>query len=240
MTVIRPGTDHPAHILSTLVHDGAPITPTERWSDEWTFDTGALTTNECVYGIYAREVPVIKWLDRGIRDLLDHYAGDVGAGTLPGGIVPFCVPDTFVQGLGRWVCIYVGQSQATSSPRITNYFGRTKTFTRELGGQSFHLMLSLFFGVPVDPRVLLSPRAKTLVDVVRGSLSLSLEARMREMGFSYVQVETEGCTCPARPCTSACRCRACSEVALLRPPGSVTAPNAGWPPGARPLMNSAW
>lgn len=240
MTVIQPESDHPAHVLSMLTCGGEPVAPTERWTEDWSVETGALTTNACVYGIYAREVPLIKWLNRGVRDLLDHYSGDVGAGTHPGGIAPFCVPDTSVQGLGRWVCIYVGQSEATSSPRITHYFGKTRSFTRGPGGQSFHLMLALFFGVPVDPRTTLTPRARTLIDVVRGSLSLSLEARMREMRFSYVQVETEACACSDRPCLDTCRCRGCSEAALLRRPGGGSAPDAGWPTGARPLMNSAW
>lgn len=140
---------------------------------------------------------------------------------MPGGMEPFCVPDTDREGAGPWVMLYAGESDNAKKPRVTNYFGVQEHLTRTPGGQSFHLMLALLFGLPVDPRVKTDPPAKSVVDVIRGSLSVSLEARLREMRVGVVQVETEE---PRK-----------AERSLLK-----LVDEDSRLPGARPLLNSEW
>lgn len=229
----------PAQVIASLRCSDAAVAPTERWAADWTPLGDHLTKEPCVYGIYGREIAVAKWMTSEVRELIERYPGDVGRGELPG-FEAFVVPDTNVTGLGRWVLLYVGESGLVGNPRVTNYFGQTGQLTREPGGQSFHLMLTLLFGLPVDPRVPLTPRARTVIDVVRGSLSLTLESRMRDMRISYVQARTPECACGVLVCDrTTCMCRKCSEWLLL---GDRTGPPPaeGWPGGARPLMNSRW
>lgn len=230
---------NPAQVLSTLRSGDVAVEPTERWGPGWNPLGEHLTREPCVYGIYGREVAVSKWMTPEVRELIERYPGDVGRGGLPG-FEAFVVPNTDVKGLGSWILLYVGESGRVASARVNNYFGQSAHLTRELGGQSFHLMLTLLFGVPVDPRVTLNPKAPTVIDVVRGSLSLTLEARMREMRFGYVQARTPDCTCEPPACDrSRCICRKCSERHLIGARTGI-APLAGWPSGARPLLNSRW
>jgi hypothetical protein len=236
MTVIK-STASPAEVLGTLRDGDLEIHPTERWSSTWS--VAATTINQNVYGLYARSIPLTKWLSPGIRDLLEHYPGDVGSGSMPAGLTAFTVPETEVEGLGSWVLLYVGVSQSRTA-RIQQYFGTGPTFTRGPGGQSLHLTLALFFGDTVDPRITVEPKAVTLEYVLRGSLSLTLEHRMREMRLAYVQVETPPCTCPPPRHSVDCRCLGCSEAVLLRDSAKPVPPTAGWPPGARPMINSRW
>jgi hypothetical protein len=240
MIIEQSATTSPAQVLASLKVGDERIEPTERWTTTWTMATGRLTANPNVYGIYAREIPLRKWLSFGVRDLLDHYPGDVGTGSMPAGFESFLVPDTHEKGLGSWLLVYVGLSVSEKTPRMQQYFGTGKTFTRTPGGQSLHLTLGLLFGGEVDPRVVVTPKARTLEDVLRGSLSVTLEDRMREMRFSYVQAETPSCSCTSKPHSVDCRCCDCSELSMIRDRVRGAPPQAGWPQGARPLINSIW
>lgn len=219
MTVIVGASSAP-EVLSTLRFKGQEVEPTERWGGHWR-DDGRLTTNPCVYAIYGREIAVSKWLNDRLREMIERYPGDVGGGSMPGGMDPFIVPDTHVEGLGPWVMVYAGESGNAQKPRVENYFGVSEHLSRNIGGQSFHLMLALLFGLPVDPRVRTDPPERTLVDVIRGSLSVSLEARLREMRIGVVQVET-----PDRQAGEQSLIRLVDEESRLQ--------------GARPFMNSEW
>jgi hypothetical protein len=172
-----------------------------------------------------------------VRDPLSHYPGDVGHGSMPGGLNPFIVPGTDVQSLGSWVLLYVGVSDSKTA-RIVQYFGKTSAFTRGPGGQSFHLSLAMLFGGRVDPRVSTTPRADSIDYVLRGSLSLTLEARMRDMSLAYVQVHTPACFAVSGHLS--CSCNVGCEASLLRRRSDGAPPVSGWPPGARPLLNSTW
>jgi hypothetical protein len=245
MTVISTPGLQPARILSTLTDSTpsggkAPVIPTERWDGRW--NPSLVTDLPNVYGLYVRSVPLSKWLDREVRDLLERYPGEVGTGTMPSGLKSCTIANTAGNSmLGDWVLLYVGISDS-KTPRINQYFGRTPHFTREPGGQSLHLTLSLFFGGGSDPRDALDPRAATLENVLRGSLSVRMESRMRDMRLSYVQVVTPVCSDGFH---QACTCNAASEWALLRDPAkhSRWTPNGGWAAsfgGARPLFNAEW
>ena len=236
MCVVAAPAVYPAEVLSTLKDGPIPVTPTERWTDAW---TSALTTSAPnVYGIYARSIPLTKWLDPSVRDLLDNYPGDVGSGVMPAGFAACTVPGTYEPGLGDWVLLYVGKS-SSDTPRIVQYFGTGSSFTREPGGHSFHLSLALFLGGTSDPRNSLTPRAQTLENVLRGSLGVTLEQRMRDMRLAYVQVVTPICVTPGGP-HLACGCMTGCEQAMLRDRVVHQPPTAGWPTGARPLLNAAW
>ena len=245
MSVISTPGQQPARILSTLTDvrgSGAPISiePRERWDGTWKPDL--VTDRANVYGLYVRSVPLGKWLDREVRDLLERYPGEVGTGSMPTGLASCTIAGTADDStLGDWVLLYVGISDS-KTPRINQYFGRTQQFTREPGGQSLHLTLSLFFGGGSDPRDTLEPKAATLENVLRGSLSVRLETRMRDMHLSYVQVVTPPCSDASH---QSCTCKEASEWALLRDPMRYAkwTPSGGWPAsygGARPLFNSEW
>lgn len=226
-----------AEVLGSLRNGSQAVSPTERWDDQWAVE---LTTKQPnVYGLYARSVALTKWLSRGVRDLLDHYPGDVGGGSMPQGLAAFTVPDSEATGLGSWVLLYVGQSTEVKMSRIVQYFGTGTTFTRGPGGQSLHLTLGLLFGGEVDPRDALDPKASSLEYVLRGSLSLRLEARMREMKLSYVQVLTPPLKGTPSHHDAGCQCQTCSEQSVLKfkqaDPGTLN--EKTW---ARPLINSRW
>lgn len=236
----------PARWISTL---GAytlpePAMPTARWAAGWTVQTGHLAYERCVYGIYVREVQFKKWAAPDVAALITGFPGDIGTGMFPGGWDAFCVPGTDEQGRGRWLLLYIGISVSTANPRISQYFGERQTFTREPGGQSFHLDLAQLFGGPVDIRNRTVPPRRTIAGALRGALSLNLEARMREMDLSYVQV-----TCPSCVCSQKGRVPTCTpsvgpgvpanciheneERLMVHPDGVVLG-------GALPLMNARW
>jgi hypothetical protein len=236
MCVVSKPSSSPAEILSTLVDGHTVVEPTERWASTWRPEL--TTTDPNVYGLYVRSIPMIKWLDRSVRDMVENYPGEVGSGSMPQGLDAFTVPGTNEAGLGEWVLLYVGFSDSATA-RIIQYFGRTEHFTREMGGQSFHLGLSLLFGGTCDPRNSTTPRGKTIENVLRGSMSVILEERMRDMRFSYVQVTTPVCPGADRVHLT-CGCNRSSENAHLKNRVSNSPPSSGWPTGARPLMNSEW
>lgn len=219
MAVLRHESNASRALALLTDQGGSPVAPTERWGDGWR-DPDSLTKNPCVYAIYGREIAVTKWLNDRVRDMVERFPGDVGSGSMPGGMDPFTVPNTTISGLGPWVMLYAGESGSVKKPRVTNYFGVGGDLTRELGGQSFHLMLALLFGLPADPRVRLEPPQSTIIDVVRGSVSLSLERRLREMHLGVVQVETDT--------------HREAERELLQ-----LTDEKPWE-GARPLMNAEW
>lgn len=236
----------PARWISTL---GAytlpePATPTARWAAGWTVQTGHLAYERCVYGIYVREVQFKKWVASDVAALITGFPGDIGTGTFPGGWDAFCVPGTEERGRGRWLLLYIGISVSTDNPRISQYFGKTQSFTREPGGQSFHLDLAQLFGGPVDIRNRTVPPSKTIAGALRGALSLNLEARMREMDLSYVQVTCPGCVCSQKGRVLACTpapgpevpagCIHDNESRLMAHPEAVVLG------GALPLMNARW
>ena len=156
---------------------------------------------------------------------------------MPAGLAAFEVPGTEVAGLGSWTLLYTGQSGVVRVPRVSNYFTE-RGLTRKLGGQSLHMSLAALFAGAPDPRVSTTPKQPTVESVVLASLSIALEFRLRDMHLSVVQAETPACTCPG-PHSVDCRCFGCSERALLRR-NPVMQPTAGWPVGARPLLNSVW
>ena len=220
----------PAEILATLRNDGNQVIPTERWDGNWKPEY--TTTEPNVYGLYARAIPLYKWLDSGVRDLLEHYPQDVGSGEMPGGLKGCSIEgtaDPLAPHLGNWVLLYVGESNS-KTPRIVQYFGQTEHFTREPGGQSLHLSLALFFGGGSDPRE--AEGAVTVEHVLRESLSLRLESRMRNMHLSYVQVETPGCT--DLGAHSNCYCKDGEERVLRNLSGAVLSTEV------RPLFNARW
>lgn len=237
----------PARWISTLGGYTllAPATPTARWTPSWTVATGQLAYERCVYGIYVREVQFRKWVAPDVAALVSGFPGDIGTGTFPGDWDAFCVPDTDVQGRGRWLLLYIGISVSTENPRIVQYFGKTQTFTREPGGQSFHLDLGQLFGGPVDIRNRTAPPSKSIAGALRGALSMNLESRMREMDLSYAQVTCPGCICTQKGRLAGCTppvdaaspagCIHDNEQRLIHP-YAAGAPD--W--GARPLMNSRW
>lgn len=237
----------PARWISTLggYRLPEPVTPTSRWTDAWTVASGQLAYERCVYGIYVREVQFKKWVAPDVASLVTGFPGDIGTGTFPGGWDAFCVPGTEAQGRGRWLLLYIGISVSTSNPRIIQYFGKRPSFTREPGGQSFHLDLAQLIGGPVDIRNRTSPPSKSIAGALRGALSMNLETRMREMDLSYAQV-----TCPTCVCTQKGRLALCAspiddaspagcihdnELRLMSP--IVGSEQAG---RARPLMNARW
>lgn len=234
MCVVSSPSSEPYEILSNLRDGTRSVKPTERWTDAW--DRSMVTSNPNVYGLYARSIPMIKWLDRNVRDLIEEYPGEVGNGSMPAGFSHFSVPNTDEPGLGHWILLYVGVSDS-NTPRIVQYFGNRRSFTREMGGQSLHLSLSLLFGGTCDPRNSTIPRGNSIENVLRGSMSRILEERMRDMRLAYVQVETPECQDSSH---TTCGCMTACENAHLRSRDSNPAPAGGWPTGARPLMNSKW
>ena len=123
MCVVSKPSSSPAEILSTLVDGHTVVEPTERWTSTWVPEL--TTTDRNVYGLYVRSIPMIKWLDLSVRDMVEHYPGEVGGGSMPRGLGAFTVPGTFEAGLGEWVLLYVGLSES-STARIIQYFGVTE------------------------------------------------------------------------------------------------------------------
>lgn len=237
----------PARWLSTLgSYVGSPAaTPTSRWVDVWKADATHLAYSRCVYGIYVREVPFRKWVSADVAALITGFPGDIGTGTMPAGWDSFCVPGTDAQGRGRWLLLYVGIGTSTTNSRITQYFGKGGSFTREPGGQSFHLDLAQLFGGPVDIRNRTTPTSQSIAGALRGALSMNLESRMREMHLSYAQVLCPNCVCTEKGRDPACPLQDPVDAAsgcIHTNEGRLLAPGAPYLPddAARPLMNARW
>lgn len=190
-----------------------------------------MTTEPCVYGLYAREAPAMKWMNPSIRAVLRDYPADLGTGELERLVHPldaFRVPNTWIERLGHWILLYVGESGRIgprTAPRVEQYFGATD-YTAA-AGQSLKMTLALLFGIPLDLREPSGTSPQSIGGRALDGMATRMQHRFSDMHLSYVQVLTTAHTQ--------------NQNALIDYRSTPMAPTGRpWPAGARPLLNASF